>query len=161
MTDDTTPQDDQLVQLQTELTAMTETAKRAMADLQNYKRRTEEDRSEIQIFANMRLLQAIFPALDNFTRAFELVPEHLENEEWVKGISAIEENLMKALTDLGLEVIGETGVPADPNLHEVLMEGEGEPGQVVQIFEKGYRFSGKTIRPAKVMVGKKIDTMQK
>jgi molecular chaperone GrpE len=161
MTDDTTPQDDQLAQLQTELTAMTETAKRAMADLQNYKRRTEEDRSEIQIFANMRLLQAIFPALDNFTRAFELVPEHLENEEWVKGISAIEENLMKALTDLGLEVIGETGVPADPNLHEVLMEGEGEPGQVVQIFEKGYRFSGKTIRPAKVMVGKKIDTMQK
>ena len=135
---------------------MTETAKRAMADLQNFKRRTEEERGEIQVYANMRLLEAIFPALDNFTRAFELIPEHLEEEEWVKGIAAIEENLMKALTTLGLEAINQTGVPADPTLHEVLMEGEGEPGQVIQIFEKGFAFKGKTIRPAKVMVGKTV-----
>ncbi len=156
MTDEQTlpPQDDQLAQLQAELAAMTETAKRAMADLQNYKRRTEEERGEIQVYANMRLLEAIFPALDNFARAFELVPENLEEEEWVKGVQAIEGNLMKALTDLGLELIDQTGVPVDPNKHEVLMEGEGAAGQVIQIFEKGYAFKGKTIRPAKVMVGK-------
>lgn len=156
MSDDTTPtppQDDSAA-LQADLAAMTETAKRALADLQNYKRRTEEERGEIQVYANMRLLEAIFPALDNFARAFELVPEHLEEEEWVKGISAIEENLMKALASLGLETIAETAVPVDPNKHEVLMEGEGPAGQVVQIFEKGYAFKGKTIRPAKVMVGK-------
>ncbi len=151
---DQTQQDDQLAQLQAELTAMTETAKRAMADLQNFKRRTEEERSEIQIFANMRLLEAIFPALDNFARAFELVPEKLEEEEWIKGVAAIEGNLMKALTDLGLELIDQTGVPADPNKHEVLMEGEGPAGQVIQVFEKGYAFKGKTIRPAKVQVGR-------
>lgn len=147
-------QDDQITQLQTDLAAMTETAKRALADLQNYKRRTEEERGEIQVYANMRLLEAIFPALDNFARAFELVPEHLEEEEWVKGISAIEDNLMNALASLGLETIAETAIPVDPNKHEVLMEGEGPAGQVVQIFEKGYAFKGKTIRPAKVMVGK-------
>lgn len=151
---DQTQQDDQLAQLQAELTAMTETAKRAMADLQNFKRRTEEERSEIQVFANMRLLEAIFPALDNFARAFELVPEKLEEEEWIKGVAAIEGNLMKALTDLGLELIDQTGVPADPNKHEVLMEGEGPAGQVIQVFEKGYAFKGKTIRPAKVQVGR-------
>lgn len=149
----TPPQDDSAA-LQADLAAMTETAKRALADLQNYKRRTEEERGEIQVYANMRLLEAIFPALDNFARAFELVPEHLEEEEWVKGISAIEDNLMNALASLGLEVISETGVPVDPNKHEVLMEGEGPAGQVVQIFEKGYAFKGKTIRPAKVMVGR-------
>lgn len=156
MSDDTTPippQDDSAA-LQADLAAMTETAKRALADLQNYKRRTEEERGEIQVYANMRLLEAIFPALDNFARAFELVPEHLEEEEWVKGISAIEDNLMNALASLGLETISETAVPVDPNKHEVLMEGEGPAGQVVQIFEKGYAFKGKTIRPAKVMVGK-------
>ncbi len=145
---------DDNTQLQADLAAMTETAKRALADLQNYKRRTEEERGEIQVYANMRLLEAIFPALDNFARAFELVPEHLEEEEWVKGISAIEDNLMNALASLGLETIAETAVPVDPNKHEVLMEGEGPAGQVVQIFEKGYAFKGKTIRPAKVMVGK-------
>jgi len=152
MTDDTT-QNDQLAQLQAELATMTETAKRAMADLQNYKRRSEEERGEIQVFANMRLLQAIFPALDNFTRAFESMPENLKTDEWVKGIEAIESNLMNALKALGLEVVEETGVPCDPNFHEVLMEGEGPAGQVIQIFEKGYRFNGKTLRPAKVMVG--------
>lgn len=147
-------QNDELQQLQAELAAMTETAKRALADLQNYKRRTEEERAEIQVFANMKLLQAIFPALDNFTRAFETIPEELKSNEWVKGIQLIEENLMNALKTLGLETIDQTGIPVDPNVHEVLMEGEGAAGQVVQIFEKGYRFSGKTIRPAKVMVGK-------
>ena len=145
---------DELTQLQADLAAMTETAKRAMADLQNYKRRTEEERAEIQVFANMRLLQAIFPALDNFTRAFEATPENLKTDEWVKGIEAIETNLMNALKALGLETIDQTAVPVDPNLHEVLMEGDGPAGQVVQVFEKGYRFNGKTIRPAKVMVGR-------
>lgn len=147
-------QDDPVAVLQADLNAMTETAKRAMADLQNFKRRTEEERGEIQIFANMRLLEAIFPALDNFARAFELMPEHLEEEEWVKGIQSIESNLMNALTNLGLELIDQTGVPADPNKHEVLMQSEGPAGQVVQIFEKGYAFKGKTIRPAKVQVGR-------
>ena len=82
---------------------MTETAKRAMADLQNFKRRTEEERGEIQVYANMRLLEAIFPALDNFARAFEIIPEDLEEEEWVKGIQGIESNLMNALAALGLD----------------------------------------------------------
>ncbi len=139
--------------LQTELAEMTETAKRAMADLQNYKRRTEEERGEIQVFANLRLLEAIFPALDNFTRAFENIPEELKTHEWVKGIQVIESGLLVALKSLGLETIDQTAIPVDPNLHEVLMEGKGPAGQVVQIFEKGYRYNGKTIRPAKVMVG--------
>lgn len=145
---------EELKKLQAELAEMTETAKRAMADLQNFKRRTEEERGELQIFANMHLLETIFPALDNFTRAFELIPEDLEEEEWIKGIQNIENNLMNALKNLGLEVIDQTGIPVDPNRHEVLMEGEGPAGEVVQIFEKGYTFKGKTLRPAKVQVGK-------
>lgn len=158
MTDDTTPQDqtqDPLVaQLQADLDAMTETAKRSMADFQNFKRRTDEERGEIQVYANRKFLEALFPALDNFARAFGSVPEELESNDWVKGVEAIETNLMKALTDLGLEVIDQINVPADPHRHEILMEGDGPAGQVIQIFEKGYAFNGKTIRPAKVQVGK-------
>lgn len=140
--------------LKAELASMTEMAKRTLADFQNYKRRVDEERSEIQVFANMRLLQAIFPAIDNLARAFESVPEELKNNEWLKGVQAIEKNLLDALQKLGLEVIAETGVAADPNKHEVLLQSEGPTGQVTQILEKGYSFNGRTIRPAKVAVGK-------
>ena len=151
----TPPADDPaVVQLQADLNAMTETAKHALADLQNFKRRTEEERAELQVYANMKLLQALFPALDNFARAFATIPEELRSNEWVKGVQAIESNLLTALTGLGLEIIDEVNVPADPHRHEILMEGEGPAGQVIQIFEKGYAFNGKTVRPAKVSVGK-------
>ncbi len=162
MNDDSTQQDSNTgsqqdpatIQLQADLAAMTEMAKRALADLQNFKRHAEEERAELQVYANMKLLQALFPALDNFARAFSSIPEELKTNEWVKGIEAIEANLIGALTNLGLEVIDPTGLPADPHLHEILMEVDGPTGQVVQVFEKGYSFNGKIVRPAKVSVGK-------
>lgn len=154
MTDDTTQNDQNEVEkLQEELVQMTETAKRVMADFQNFKRRTEEERSEIRVYANIDLLQAIFPTIDNLARAFENLPEELKNNEWIKGVSAIEKNLLDALTNLGLETIDQTGVDADPHKHEILTESEGEKGKVTQIFEKGYAFKGKTIKAAKVQVG--------
>lgn len=169
MTDQTTPpqddsnpvtQNDEVTLLKQELENMTATAKRALADLQNFKRRADEERSELQVFANMNMLSAIFPALDNFTRAFAVIPENLKNDDWVKGIMAIEANLMTALLNIGLETIDQTGIPADPQKHEVLMEVEGtseQAGLIIEIFEKGYAFKGKTIRPAKVSVGKKTE----
>ena len=144
----------QIAQLQEELATMTEAAKRALADLQNFKRRTEEERADLRIHANLNLLESIFPAIDNLARAFESIPKELQSNEWVKGIQATEAGLLASLEQLGLKAINETGIPVDPNLHEVLMEGEGPTGQVTQIIEKGYEFNGKTIRPAKVQVGK-------
>jgi len=161
-------QDTELTRLKKELEEMTEVAKRAMADLQNFKRRAGEEAAELQIFANMNLLSAIFPALDNFTRAFASIPEDLQGNDWIKGIEAIEATLIKALKDTGLEMIDEVGIPVDPQKHEVLMEvaapalgsapaaptAPDSAGKVVQILEKGYSFRGRTLRPAKVSVGK-------
>ena len=146
--------DIQIAQLQEELASMTEAAKRAMAEFQNFKRRTEEERTEFRVHANLQLLESIYPAIDNLARAFDNVPEKLQSNEWVKGIQAIEANLLAALEQLGLKAIDETDIPADPNRHEVLAEDDGPAGQITQIIEKGYEFNGKTIRPAKVQVGK-------
>jgi molecular chaperone GrpE len=155
MTDDTTTTPNpELEQLQAELAAMTETAQRALADFANFKRRTEEERKDLHVYANLKFLQSIFPALDNFKRAFETVPPELQDHTWVKGIESIETSLFSTLQNLGLEVIDAIGVPVDPHQHEVLMEAEGPVGQVIQIFEKGYKFNGVVVRPAKVMVGK-------
>lgn len=155
---DQTQQDDQvnseeIERLRAELGVMTETAKRALADLQNYKRRAEEERSELQIFANLRLLQAIFPTIDNMARAFENLPEDLKENETIKGLQSIEKNLLDELTKLGLEVIDKTGIMVDSNIHEILLEGPGPKGEVTQILEKGYSYKGRAIRPAKVQVG--------
>jgi molecular chaperone GrpE len=155
---DPTPQPDerdiQIAQLQEELATMTETAKRVMAEFQNFKRRNEEERAELRVHANIQLLESIFPAIDNLARAFEHTPEDLKENEWVKGIAEIEKGLLGSLEQLGLRAIDQTEVPADPNKHQVLMEGEGPAGQVIQILEKGYEYNGKTIRSAKVIVGK-------
>lgn len=145
MTDDTQQND--------ELAAMTETAKRALADLQNYKRRAEEERGELQIYANLRLLEAIFPTIDNLARAFDTIPEDLKSNEWIKGVQSIEKNLLTELEKLGLEVVNQTGVPVDPNKHEVVLQAAGPANEVLQILEKGYLYKGRAIRPAKVQVG--------
>ncbi len=145
--------DDELEKLQAELAQMTDMAKRTMADFQNYKRHNEEQQSELKIYANKHFLDTLFPALDNLKRAFEHLPEEFKDHEWTKGLQSVEKQLFDGLTNLGLEFIEETNVPLDPHQHEVLLQGEGTPGTVVKIFEKGYRFNGKTIRPAKVMVG--------
>ncbi len=148
-----TQEDDDLQKLQAELVQMTEIAKRTMADFQNFKRHTEEQHNELKVYANKDFLEALFPALDNLKRAFEAEPEEFKDHEWTKGLKNIERNLIETLGRLGLEVIDTVGVPLDPHQHEVLLQGAGEPGTVIQIFERGYRFNGKTLRPAKVMVG--------
>lgn len=170
MTDDQKPQDDQhdelviseepgdpadadAAALQEELEKMTSLAKRAAADLANYKRHIEEQRADMMAFANKRLLEAIFPAIDNLSRAASSLPEELAENEWAKGVLTVERQLIESLTSLGLAAIEETGVPMDPHKHEVLMEAAGPKGEVIQIFEKGYSFNGKTIRAAKVQVG--------
>ncbi len=146
--------DPEIERIQKELEDVTDLAKRTMADFQNYKRRTEQEQAEMKVYANVRFLEAIFPVLDNFKRAFAQVPPELAENEWVKGVTQIEKSFFETLKMMGLEPIEETGIPVDPHRHEVLMEGEGPAGQVVQIFERGYSFNGKVIRPAKVLVGK-------
>jgi len=164
MSDDQNIQDDAQVQetaqepteletLQAELEQMTNLAKRTAADFANFKRQMDEERSELMAYANLKLLNAIFPAIDNLARATENLPEDLVENDWAKGVLSTEKALMDALASLGLSPIDQAGVPMNPHQHEVLMEGPGTKGDVTQVFEKGYAFNGKTIRPAKVQVG--------
>jgi molecular chaperone GrpE len=140
--------------LQNEANEMKALAQRTLADLQNFKRRADEQRAELSIFANIKFLEAIFPVIDNFKRAFDHVPEEIKDNEWVKGVSSIEKNFMDTLSSLGLaEINCEAGTKFDPNLHEALMQGPGAKDTVVECFEKGYQFKDKVVRPAKVKVG--------
>ena len=81
------------------------------------------------------------------------MPDDLKNHEWVKGVSAIEADLMKQMTDVGLKRMQSLHQKVDANRHEILTAGEGPADTVVEVFEEGYELNGKILRPAKVKVG--------
>ena len=143
-----------LIQAEEELAEMTKTAKRAAADLQNFRRRAEEERVNLSLYANLQFLQGIFPVIDNLQLAFQHIPEDLTENEWVKGVYAIEKQFMATLASLGLnEIPCEPGTPFDPNIHEALMQAPGEKDTILECLEKGYQFKDQVVRPAKVKVG--------
>lgn len=144
---------EQLAALQEELNKFRDMAARAQADLQNAKARGEREAQEMRMFAGESIIRRILPTLDNFQRAFQHVPAELQSHEWVKGVSAIEADLMKQMTDAGLKRMQSVGEPADPQRHEILSLGTGKDGEVLEVFEEGYELNGKVIRPAKVKAG--------
>ena len=95
----------------------------------------------------------LLPTIDNFQRAFAHLPEELADHDWVKGVQAIEQELIRLLEESGLQKIEAKGQPVDPEKHEVMSTGPGPADTVLEVFEDGYELHGKTLRPAKVVVG--------
>lgn len=126
---------------------------RSMADLQNYKRRTEEDQGRFIKFANITLLKELLPTIDNLNRSTEHLPNDMKDNEWAKGIVQIHDDLLKTLEKIGVKKIETIGVRLDPNFHEGLMIGPGEKDIITEEFEPGYILNGNVIKPAKVKVG--------
>lgn len=143
----------ELETLRAELAKLKDLAARAQADLQNAKARVERDAEELRRYAAEGMIRRILPTLDNFQRAFQHVPEDLASHEWVKGVSAIESDLMRQMSDAGLKRMQSLGEVVDPMRHEVLSVGPGEKDTVAEVYEEGYELSGKVIRPAKVRAG--------
>lgn len=143
----------QLAKLQEEHASLMETAKRAAADLQNFRRRVDEEREGLKIFANAELIKSLFPIVDNLKRAFTHLPENLKDNEWVNGIQAIEKQLLDTLAAIGLEEIKAIGEKFNPNFHEAVMQGPGEKDIITEELEKGFAFKGFAIKPSKVKVG--------
>ncbi len=141
--------------LKAELEKMKDLAGRAQADLQNAKDRMKREGEDIRKFALENTLLSLLPTIDNFQRAFDLLPEELASNDWVKGVQAIEQDLVGKLNAMGLKKIECIGQTVDPEKHEVLQTGPGEEGIINEIFEEGYMFNGKVIRVAKVRVGEK------
>ncbi len=133
---------------------LTETAKRALADLKNYRKRVEEERGAFAQFANVALILELIPILDNFNRAFAAVPDEISKTEWFKGALLLEQQLVGIVRKQGVtEIPSSIGKPLDPKIHEAIATGPGEKDTVIEEFEKGYMLGDKVIRPAKVKVG--------
>jgi molecular chaperone GrpE len=124
---------------------------RATADLENYKKRAQKERDEVQRFGIERLVKDLLPAVDNMDRALAAAPDGPVAD----GVRLVRATLEQALAKHGVTGFSALGQPFDPALHEALMQvpsAEAAPGMVVLEHARGFTLHGRLVRPAMVGV---------
>jgi molecular chaperone GrpE len=130
---------------------------RAAAETENVRKRARRDVEAATARGVGRLARELFPSLDNLDRALA----HAEAEEadaehhLTKGIRLVQQELLSALTRVGIEPYSPEGEPFDPHHHEAVAQQpvEGaQSGTIVQVYQQGYRYRDEVLRPAKVVV---------
>jgi molecular chaperone GrpE len=125
---------------------------RAAADLENYKRRAQREKEEVQKFGIERLLRDLLPVVDNLDRALAAAPD---GDPVAGGVRMVRKLFEEALGKNGVEVFSALGQPFDPRLHEALAQLDSPgaaPGTVVAEHARGFLLNGRLLRPALVAV---------
>ena len=128
---------------------------RMAADFQNFKRRTDEEKSRIYTNANERFASDLLEVLDNFERAIEQDRIDDADKQFLEGMELILKQLQDVLKKNGVEEIEALGTEFDPNFHHAIaMESSDkfDKGCVTEVMQKGYRLKDRIIRPAMVKV---------
>jgi molecular chaperone GrpE len=131
---------------------------RAVADLDNYRKRAEKERADAITYANEKLIEEILPVMDNFERALSHANGEENLESLKQGIGLISGQMAALLKKFGIQEIKAAGEKFDPSVHHAISEEENpeaEPGTVVREFQKGYLLKGRLLRPAMVAVSRK------
>jgi molecular chaperone GrpE len=128
---------------------------RVAAELQNYKRRVQQEREQLVRYANEGLIAELIPIVDNFERALDVPVDSAGSECLMAGVRMIYDQLLRLLTGQGVQRIECLGADFDPHLHEAVDREETmglPPGIITAEIAKGYTLNGRVIRPAKVRV---------
>lgn len=142
------PKDQQIEELSDRL-------KRNLAEFDNYRKRTEKEKSAMFDMGAKTILEKLLPVVDNFERALNTVPEDPEAEQYAKGMELIYRQLLKNLEDAGAAPIECKGKPFDPNYHNAVMHVDDESlgeNVVVEEFQKGYMYKDSVLRYSMVKV---------
>jgi molecular chaperone GrpE len=134
--------------------------RRAEADFDNYRKRTEQEKGEVIRFANAALILNLLPILDDFERAFNSLPAKVAGFSWVDGMRLVYRKLQATLEAQGISPIKAEGENFDPAIHDAVAQGEGEEGKVIGEIQRGYKLDNRLIRPALVIVGKGTEEKQ-
>ena len=129
--------------------------KRQMAEFDNFRKRTEKEKSHMYEVGARDVIEKILPVVDNFERGLATVPEDQKNDPVIDGMDKIYRQLMTVLTDLGVEPIEAVGKEFDPNFHNAVMHVEDEElGEniVAEEFQKGYLYKDTVVRHSMVKV---------
>jgi len=125
---------------------------RGRAEFDNFRKRTERERSDYIQYAAMEMVRELLPILDDFERALKV---ETADREYAKGVELIYQRMYDSLKKMGLEPIATEGQQFDPNLHQAIERVPTKDAQdqmVLGEFQRGYNFKGKLLRPAMVRV---------
>lgn len=127
---------------------------RAMAEFENFRRRSNQEKADWIKLATQKLALEICDVLDNFERAISQVEEAQKGDHFVKGVLMIEQQLRNALDKEGVKKIDALGAEFDPSYHEALahIPSDFEENQVAAVIQNGYLMHDKLLRPARVAV---------
>lgn len=139
--------------LQEEIDALNDQYQRLQAEYSNYRRRTQQEKESMGLFANEKILSELIPAIDNMERALQAC----ENKEDVmyQGIDMVYKQLQSTLTKFGVEEIEALDCDFDPNLHLAVMQESVEgvdANKIVVVLQKGYKLGTKVLRASMVKV---------
>ncbi len=136
--------------------ALSQKYMRLAADFQNFKRRTEKEKTDIYQYANEKIALDIIEVMDNFDRALAHI-EDVQDKGFAEGMEKIYKQLSGVLDKNNIIEIKAEGEEFDPNFHNAVMTEENpdfESGIVIQAMQKGYTLNGKVIRPSMVKVAR-------
>lgn len=134
--------------------------KRAVADYRNLETRVKEGRSELTTWGTIELTKKLLTVLDYLEQATMGVSEAERGSGWFRGVELAIKQFKEVLKSEGLDEILADGV-FDPSLHEALDTQEGEDNKILKLIRRGYKLSGKVLRPAGVVVGRSETGNQK
>jgi molecular chaperone GrpE len=151
---DTAKADAEVAKLATDLDELRQTLLRRQADFDNYRKRIEKERTEDSKRATARVIEGLIPVIDGFEHALAAHRE-AEYENYRRGFELIYKQLVDNLARLGVERVDPAGKGFDPHLHQAMDRTETteyEDGTILQVFQPGYVFHGRVLRPAMVRV---------
>ena len=146
--------DAEVGKLAKDLEDLRQTLLRRQADFDNYRKRVEKERSEDSRRSTARVIEGLIPVVDSFEQALALHREP-EYENYRKGFELIHKQLIDNIAKLGAERIDPIGMTFDPHLHQAMDRTETkdkDEGTILQVFQPGYLFHGRVLRPAMVRV---------
>ena len=129
--------------------------KRLMAEFDNFRKRTEKEKTAMFETGARSVIEKILPVVDNFERGFASVPEEEKGTSFAAGMEMVYKQLMTELEKMDVKPIPAVGEEFDPNLHNAVMQVESEEyetGVIAQELQKGYTYRGTVVRHSMVAV---------
>ena len=141
-----------------ELSTMRDRHLRLAAEFDNYRKRVERERSENMVRAQAQILERLLEPLDDLARIADFDPATTAAGALHEGAEMVEKKFLRVMEAAGLEAIDAEGKPFDPTVHEALTtvpaDTPEEDNTVAKVYQKGYRYKGVLLRPARVVVKK-------
>ena len=130
---------------------------RTLAEYENFRKRSEKEKTQMFELGAKSIIEALLPVVDNFERALSHVQEEEKDSPFVKGIEGIYKQIQKMFADCNIQEIEALGKKFDPALHNAVMteeEGDAEEDTITQDLQKGYTYRGNVVRHSMVKVKK-------